>query len=59
MKALKIFVPTFFVILIINQAFYGMCLQAHCLASAFPRVTIMSVAVSALIYWVSKEERRS
>jgi tryptophan-rich sensory protein len=58
-KALQIFIPTFLVILVINQATYGMCFEAHCLSAAFPKVTILSVAVSAFIYWVTKGENKS
>jgi hypothetical protein len=58
MKALKIFIPVFLVIFVINQLFYGGCFEAYCLAAAFPRVTVLSVVVSALIYWISKEESK-
>jgi hypothetical protein len=56
MKALKILIPTFFVVLVINQSAFGMCFEPHCLAAAFPRVAIISVAISAFIYWVSKQK---
>lgn len=59
MRALKILLPTFAVILAINQAAYGMCFEAYCLAAALPKVIVLSVIVSAFIYWVSKNDKRS
>ncbi|ENM3851143.1 hypothetical protein VCSRO184_3530 [Vibrio cholerae] len=55
-KALKIFVPTFIVVLIVNQMAYGSCFKGYCISAAFPKVTILSLLISAFIYWVSKSE---
>lgn len=55
-KALKIFVPTFVIVLILNQMAYGSCFKGYCIAAAFPKVTILSLLISAFIYWVSKNE---
>lgn len=54
--ALKIFVPTFIVILILNQLFYGACFEAYCIAAAFPKVIVLSLLVSVFIYWVKGSE---
>lgn len=56
-KALGIFIPTFLVVLAVNQLAYGACFKGYCIAAAFPKVTILSLAISAFIYWVSKTER--
>jgi hypothetical protein len=55
-KALKIFIPTFIIILLLNQMAYGFCFKGYCIASALPKVTILAVIVSAFIYWVKKNE---
>ena len=55
-KSLKIFIPTFLVVLVINQLAYGACFKGYCIAAALPKVTILSLAISAFIYWVSKSE---
>jgi hypothetical protein len=55
-KALKIFIPTLLIVLFLNQMAYGSCFEGYCLAAAFPKVTILSVIISAFIYWVSKSE---
>ena len=56
MKALSIFIPTFIVVMIINQFFYGACFKAYCLAAAFPKVVMLSLAISAFIYFVKRDE---
>lgn len=55
-KSLKIFVPTFFIVLFFNQLAYGSCFKGYCIAAAFPKVIILSVIISVFIYWVSKNE---
>lgn len=56
--ALKIFIPTFIVVLIFNQMAYGFCFKGYCIASAFPKVTILSLLISAFIYFVNKDEKK-
>ncbi|MEX2214210.1 MAG: DUF413 domain-containing protein [Phycisphaeraceae bacterium] len=48
-KALSIFLPATFIILVINQTRYGNCYEPHCLAAALPPVMIMSAIVTAII----------
>ena len=55
-KALSIFIPTFIIVMIINQFFYGACFKAYCLSAAFPKVIILSLAISAFIYFVNRDE---
>ena len=55
-RAIKIFIPTFLVVLVVNQAFYNFCFAAYCLAAAFPRVVIMSAVVTGVLYWIKKSE---
>jgi hypothetical protein len=55
-RALKIFLPTFVIVFVFNQMAYGSCFEGYCIAAAFPKVTILSVFISAFIYWVSKNE---
>jgi len=56
-KAIGIFVVTFFVVLLINQAFYGFCFSDYCLAAAFPRVVILTSIITALLFWTTKQEK--
>jgi|GEM_PF-1346614 len=55
-KALSIFITTFVVVLVINQMMYGACFKGYCLSAAFPKVTILSLMISAFILFVSKAE---
>ncbi len=55
-KALQIFIPTFAIVMVANQMMYGACFKAYCLAAAFPKVVILSLAISTFIYWIRSEE---
>ena len=55
-RAVTIFIPTFLVILVINQMFYGGCFKGYCLAAAFPRVTVISALLTWLIFSITKED---
>lgn len=55
-KVMKIFLSTFVIVLILNQMAYGSCFEGYCIAAAFPKVTILSVVISAFIYWISKSK---
>ncbi|PSU21540.1 hypothetical protein CTM84_09315 [Photobacterium kishitanii] len=55
-KSLYIFIPTFIVVMIINQFLYGACFKTYCLSAAFPKVVILSLAISAFIYFVKRDE---
>lgn len=59
LKALKIFIPTFFIVLIINQAGYGFCFKMYCLAAAFPRVVVISAVITGVFYWISTAESKN
>lgn len=50
-------IPTFVVVGLVNQSFYGMCMKAYCLSAAFPKVLVLSVIVAGVISLV-KENRR-
>ncbi len=58
-KALKIFIPTFIIVMFFNQLGYGSCYKAYCLSAAFPKVTFISLGASAFIYWIIKSEEKS
>lgn len=55
-KALVIFIPTFLVVLFINQLSYGACFKGYCISAALPKVTILSLLISLFIYFVSESE---
>lgn len=55
-RALSIFVPTFLVVLVVNQLFYGGCFKAYCLAAAFPKIAIVSAVIAWVIYAISGQE---
>lgn len=57
-KAMKIFIPVFIAVYIINQMFYGACFAAYCLSAAFPKVVFISCCISAFVYWVSMSESK-
>lgn len=55
-KFTKILIPTYFIVLFLNQTLYGSCYQSYCLSAAFPKVTIISVIISYFIFKVIKSE---
>lgn len=55
-KALSIFIPTFIVLLILNQFFYGGCFKGYCLAAALPKVVLLSAILTGVFYAISKSE---
>ncbi|WP_297407981.1 hypothetical protein [uncultured Cetobacterium sp.] len=57
-KALSIFIPTFVVVLIVNQMFYGFCFKSYCLSAAFPKVVVLSILVSFFIFFVSDSSNK-
>jgi len=56
-KALAIFIPTFIVIFILNQSFYGGCFKGYCLAAALPKVVLLSAILTGVFYAISKTEK--
>ena len=48
-KWLLFFIPTFIVILIVNQSAFGSCYSGYCISAAFPRVLILSIIISFII----------
>lgn len=56
--ALKIFIPTFLIVLVLNQMGYGFCFKPYCLAAALPRVTIISAILTGIFYWISSQEKK-
>jgi hypothetical protein len=48
-KWLLFFIPTFIVILIINQSAFGSCYSGYCISAALPRVLIISIIVSFFV----------
>lgn len=57
-KAIVIFVITFCVVMIFNQIGYGSCFSSYCMTAAIPKVTVISVVISAFIYWVNQNEKK-
>jgi len=55
-KALAIFIPTFLILFVLNQSFYGGCFKGYCLAAAFPKVLILSAILTGVFYAISKSE---
>ena len=55
-RAIKLFIGTFFVVLIVNQMFYGFCFTSYCLSHAFPKVVVLSAIITAVIHFVSKPD---
>jgi NADH pyrophosphatase NudC (nudix superfamily) len=55
LKALSIFVPTFLIVLVVNQLFYGGCFKAYCLSAAFPRIAIISAVITWALYNVFRD----
>ena len=56
MNFLKIFVPTFLIVGLINQSFYGFCMKSYCLSAAFPKVAIISAIIGFIIYKIKERE---
>jgi hypothetical protein len=48
-KALIVFIPTFIVVLVINQMSYGFCFTKYCISAALPNITFFSVVISLFI----------
>ncbi len=46
----RIFVPTLFVALLINQSFFGWCLKLYCIKAALPHVAVLSIVATWYIY---------
>jgi hypothetical protein len=59
MKIIGIFLVTFSVIMVLNQLGYGSCFAAYCIQAAIPKVTIFSIIVTAIIYFVSESNEKS
>lgn len=58
-RFMKIFFWVFIVIGLINQSFYNFCFSGRCLGAAFPKVLILSLIVTSVIYFVVKEGKSS
>lgn len=54
-KFLKIFAASFLVVGFFNQIFYNFCFSDRCLSAAFPKVLLLSLIVSAVIFVVTKD----
>ena len=54
MVFLKTLLPTFLVVGLINQSFYGFCMKSYCLAAAFPKVLVLSVIIAATITYFNQ-----
>lgn len=55
LKAVSIFIPTFLVVLVVNQLFYGGCFKAYCLSAAFPKVAIISAVITWALYAITSD----
>jgi len=54
-KTITIFIVTFSIVMLVNQISYGSCFASYCLSAALPKVTLLSVVISAFIVWGSKK----
>ena len=54
-KFLKIFAMSFLGVGFANQIFYNFCFSDRCLSAAFPKVLLLSLIVSAVIFVVTKD----
>ena len=57
LKAIVIFIVTFSIVMMVNQIGYGSCFKSYCVTAAIPKVTLLSVVISAFLYWVSENEK--
>jgi len=55
---LKIFAMSFFGVGFVNQIFYNFCFSDRCLSAAFPKVLLLALIVSAVIFMVTKNETK-
>jgi len=55
-RVVMIFIPTFLVILVLNQMFFGGCFKGYCLAAAFPQVMVMSALLTWVLFSLTKDE---
>lgn len=46
----------FIVLFVLNQSFYGGCFKGYCLATALPKIVILSAILTGVFYAVSKSE---
>ena len=53
MRAVSIFIPTFLIIMFLNQMSYGACFKGYCLEAAFPKVLFLSLGISLVIYYAT------
>ena len=58
LEFLKIFAMSFFGVGFVNQIFYNFCFSDRCLSAAFPKVLLLSLIVSAVIFMVAKNETK-
>lgn len=56
-KFLSIFLPTFFIVLFINQSSYGSCYESYCLSAAIPKVITITVIISGVIIFSMKSKK--
>jgi len=58
-QAIKIFLVTFVVVLVVNQLFYGACFKSYCLSAAFPKVAIIATIISWFLYYAGKDDENN
>jgi len=54
MNFLKIFIPVFLIMGLVNQSFYNFCMTDRCLGVAFPRVMVLAMAFTGLLLFFDK-----
>ena len=54
-KLLKIFAMSFLGVGFVNQIFYNFCFSDRCLSAAFPKVLLLSLIVSAILFGLTKD----
>jgi len=55
MKVIFIFIPVFIIVFVLNQFSYGACFKGYCLEAAFPKVAFISLVISLIVFFISKE----
>ncbi len=55
MKLIFIFIPVFIIVFVLNQFSYGACFKGYCLEAAFPKVAFISLVISLIVFFISKE----
>lgn len=53
-----VFLPTFSVVMVVNQLSYGGCFEGYCIEAALPRVLFMAAIIAAVIVLNTSDKKR-